>query len=144
MPILRLDDTGEITVNFPAGLLALMREAKCLDKVIDRGGSGCGDGEMVAFCSVCWCIAMLSCGANLFRGAGQMGFSVGQTVLNIALREHQYIMLHQSLKHMIANYRRTLDELDPSLRELCGSKVAGLRCLVVLSVLACHFTASLS
>jgi len=88
MPVLRIDDGGDIAVNFPGGLLELMREAKCLDK---------------------------------------MGFSVGETVLNIALREQQYILLHQSLKHMIANYRHTLDELDPSLRELCKSKAASLK-----------------
>ena len=54
LPVLRVDDAGDMLVNFPPGLLELIREAKCLDK---------------------------------------MGFSVGETVMNIALREQQYITL---------------------------------------------------
>ena len=100
MPVLRIDPDGEVAVNFPAGLLELMREAKCLDK---------------------------------------MGFSIGKTVLNIALREQQYIMLFNSLKHTIANYRRTLDELDPSLRELCSSKAASLKTSMSLGFTALNW-----
>ena len=57
----------------------------------------------------------------------KMGFSVGETVLNIALREQQYIMLYESLRHMIVNYTRTIEDLDPSLRSLCGKKISSLK-----------------
>jgi len=100
MPVLRIDEDGEVSVNFPAALLELMREAKCLDK---------------------------------------MGFSIGKTVLNIALREQQYIHVYNSLKHTIANYRRALDELDPSLRELCSSKAASLKASMSLGFTALNW-----
>jgi dynein heavy chain len=68
-----------------------------------------------------------------------MGFHVGDTVLNIALREQQYIMLHQSMKHMISNYRRAIDDLDPSLRELCSSKAASLKASMALGFTALNW-----
>ena len=86
--MLRYDDKGDIVVNFPPGLLELIREAKCLDK---------------------------------------LGFTVGEMVMNIALREQQYITLQESLKNMVGNYHRVLNQLDPSLRQLCSSKAETLR-----------------
>ncbi|EKX52600.1 hypothetical protein GUITHDRAFT_157080 [Guillardia theta CCMP2712] len=57
----------------------------------------------------------------------KMGYSVGETVMNIALREAKYLQLVQNLKQMIANYQHALSSLDPSLRELCAHNAESLK-----------------
>jgi dynein heavy chain, axonemal len=61
------------------------------------------------------------------KGLDKLGFVIPETALHVALQEEKYIKLVQDIKSMIRNYQSTIENIDPSMREICTQNVQNLK-----------------
>ena len=61
------------------------------------------------------------------KGLDKLGFVIPEAVLHVALQEEKYIKLVQDIKSMIRNYQRTIENIDPSMKEICTQNVQNLK-----------------
>ena len=57
----------------------------------------------------------------------KLGFVIPETALHVALQEEKYIKLVQDIKSMIRNYQSTIENIDPSMKEICTQNVQNLK-----------------
>jgi dynein heavy chain, axonemal len=61
------------------------------------------------------------------KGLDKLGFLIPETALHVALQEEKYIKLVQDIKRMVRNYQSTIENIDPSLKEICTQNVQNLK-----------------
>ena len=61
------------------------------------------------------------------KGLDKLGFVIPETALHVALQEEKYIKLVQDIKSMIRNYQSTIENIDPSMKEICTQNVQNLK-----------------